>query len=165
MYIPNRLFSNSVQQFRKRKDTMLSREQHFVTNQLSQDAANAPHIDGLAVALWVQHDLRSAVPTCGHVFCEETRVIHVGIRHPCQAEIADLRRKRRKTVWKCIREIMWRIVFINSRWNKWTAYRWTFALISIWNNGLQDYRFKRQLAYDKILFPQIQKKIFLVFSS
>ena len=50
---------------------MLSREEHFVTDELSQNTTNAPHIDGLAVALGVQHNFRSAVPASGHVLREE----------------------------------------------------------------------------------------------
>lgn len=47
--------------------------------------------------LWVEHDLRSSVPTSGNVLCEETSVIVVGISHTSQTKVTDLQKNEKGT--------------------------------------------------------------------
>ncbi len=70
--------------------TILSREQGFATQHLSQDTANRPHINSFGVFLESQHNLRSSVPTSCDVFRHEARVIFLGSSRASQTKIADL---------------------------------------------------------------------------
>lgn len=45
----------------------------------------------LRADLWVEHDLRSPVPTRGHVLGQEACVVVLWVGYPCQAEVTDLR--------------------------------------------------------------------------
>ena len=69
---------------------MFAWEQRLVVEHLGQNAADAPNVDRLVVALRVEHDLRRAVPSRGHVLGEETRVVVVGVGDSCQTKVADL---------------------------------------------------------------------------
>lgn len=45
----------------------------------------------LRADLWVEHDLRSPVPTRGHVLGQEACVVVLRVGYPRQAEVTDLR--------------------------------------------------------------------------
>ena len=47
---------------------VLPREDRSVGEHLGQDAADGPDVNGLGVALGVEHDLRGAIPARSHVF-------------------------------------------------------------------------------------------------
>lgn len=70
---------------------VLAREDGSIGEHLSQDAADRPHVNGLGIALGVEHDLGGAVPSCGNVLGEEPSVVMVWIGYSGQAKITDLR--------------------------------------------------------------------------
>jgi hypothetical protein len=70
--------------------TILSREQGFATQHLSQDTADGPHINSFGVLLESQHNLRGSVPTSRDIFGHEARIIFLGSSRASQTKIADL---------------------------------------------------------------------------
>ncbi|RUS75410.1 hypothetical protein EGW08_016821, partial [Elysia chlorotica] len=52
----------------------------------------------------VEHDLWSAVPTRGHILCEETSVVVVRVCHTGQTKITDLGRLGKKNITCCVEE-------------------------------------------------------------
>ena len=50
---------------------MLPGEDGSVGDYLCQDAAHRPDVDGLGVALGIQHDFWSPLPAIGHITCQE----------------------------------------------------------------------------------------------
>lgn len=81
---------------------MFTREKRSVAQHLSQDAAYGPDIDGLCVALGVQHDFWGAVPSCGHILCQETCVVVVRVGNASKAKITDLQRQFQKRLKQLI---------------------------------------------------------------
>ena len=54
---------------------MLPGEDGSVGDYLCQDAAHRPDVDGLGVALEIQHDFWSPLPAIGHIPCQELYVV------------------------------------------------------------------------------------------
>ena len=72
------------------KDTVFSGEDGSVAQHLGQDAADRPDVDGLCVPLGVKHDLWRPVPPRRNVLGQESCVVVLGIRYPCQTKVTDL---------------------------------------------------------------------------
>ena len=102
-------------------DTMLSREDGSIGEQLCQDTSNGPDINwereagssqatmtlllpssltGLGVALGVQHDLRSSVPPRGNVLSQEASVVMLRVCYSGQTKVTDLEEGERGTQLK-----------------------------------------------------------------
>lgn len=62
-----------------------------VADHLSQNAAHRPNINGLGVALRVEHDFRCPVPPSGNILGEESGVVVGRVGHTRQSEVANLR--------------------------------------------------------------------------
>ena len=57
---------------------------------LSQNATYRPDVNGLCVALGIQHDLWGSVPPGSYVLRQEACVVVVRVSYPCQAKITYL---------------------------------------------------------------------------
>ena len=71
-------------------EVVLAREDGAVGEHLGQDAAHGPDVDGLRVALGVEHDLGGPVPPGGHVLGEEACVVMFRICNSCETKVTDL---------------------------------------------------------------------------
>ncbi len=60
-----------------------AREEGFSREHLCEDAADGPHVDGTRVLLECQHDLGSAVPSCGNIFCHKSAAVVDVWWRPC----------------------------------------------------------------------------------
>ena len=56
-------------------EVMLPGEDGSVGDYLCQDAAHRPDVDGLGVALEIQHDFWSPLPAIGQIPCQELYVV------------------------------------------------------------------------------------------
>ena len=71
-------------------DVILAREESLAAEQLCEDAADRPDVDGLRILLPREHDLGSPIPPRRHVFGHEARVVLLGVRHSSEAEVTHL---------------------------------------------------------------------------
>ena len=71
-------------------DVVLAREEGLAAQQLGEDAADRPDVDGLGVLLPREHDLRRAVPSRRHVLGHEARVVLLWVRNARQPKVAHL---------------------------------------------------------------------------
>ena len=65
---------------------------HYVLYDTEDNTSNQQNDKdtGFAVALWVEHNLRSSIPSCGNIFREEASVVVVWISNPRQTKVAYL---------------------------------------------------------------------------
>ena len=69
--------------------TVFPRKQWLPAQHLGKNASHTPHINRLGILLECQHNLGSTVPSCGHIFGHEARVVFGGSRRSSQTEVAD----------------------------------------------------------------------------
>jgi hypothetical protein len=70
--------------------TVFSGEERLAAQHLGEDAADTPDIDGLGVFLEGQHDFGGTVPSCGHIFGHEARIVIGRGSRSSETKIADL---------------------------------------------------------------------------
>ena len=76
--------------------TVASREERFSAEQFGENAAHRPQIDGFAVALAREDDLRRAVPARSDVVTHYSPVGVLGVVHTRETEVADLTHTKRE---------------------------------------------------------------------
>ena len=70
-------------------EVVLARKYGAIREHLSQDATNRPDIDGLSIALGVEHDLWRSVPPGGDVLGQEPSVVVFWISYSCQTKVTN----------------------------------------------------------------------------
>lgn len=51
------------------------------------------YLTGLSIALGVEHDLRSSIPSGGHILCQESCMVMLRISNSSQTKVTDLENK------------------------------------------------------------------------
>ena len=83
-------------------EVVLARKYGAIREHFCQNTANRPDINGLGVALGVEHNLWCSVPPGGHIFGQEPSMIVFWVSNSCKAKVTNFevaRSVQQKIAW------------------------------------------------------------------